>query len=170
MTDVPHSSAQRRWFRRLKNAISAGLLAYLILAVAGNQLSRDGEWFPVFSWSLFSEVYAFGWATRLEIVSVDGQRLDPPDYYRNLGEIFPNATKATVSFNKLLTRIAHDHNDGAPNQDRLRKLRDGYLSNAKSVEWRIVRLVTDPSEHYKTGAIAKRYIWLEGRFPPEGAE
>lgn len=138
--------------------------------MAGSQLSRDGEWFPVFSWSLFSEVYAHGWATRLEIVAVDGKRLDRPDYYRNLSALFPNADKAPVSLNKLLSKIAYDHNVGASNQDRLHKLRDTYLSQLDSVEWRIVRLVTDPIEHYKTGAIETRYIWLEGKFPSDRPE
>ena len=162
--------ARKRSVSRLKNTISAGLIAYLVLAVAGNQLSRDGEWFPVFSWSLFSEVYAHGWATRLEIIAIDGQPLDPPAYYRTLSAVFPNADKAPVSFNKLLSNIAHDHNAGAPNEDRLRKLKDTYLAQSDSVEWRIVRLVTDPIEHYKTGAIATRYIWLEGAFPSGRAE
>ncbi|MDG1970440.1 MAG: hypothetical protein P8I56_05600, partial [Paracoccaceae bacterium] len=65
--------ARRSSLSVLKSAITIGLIAYAVIAVAGNHFAKHKEWFPVFSWSLFSEVYSYGWATRLEIVAINGQ-------------------------------------------------------------------------------------------------
>jgi hypothetical protein len=162
--------ARRSSLSVLKSAITIGLIAYAVIAVAGNHFAKHKEWFPVFSWSLFSEVYSYGWATRLEIVAINGQALAEPDYYRNLSDVFPNTDKASISLNKLLKTIAFDHAEGAPNKGRLRALKDNYLSQVDSVDWRIVRLVTDPIDCYTTGAVAQRYVWLEGSFPADRAE
>lgn len=156
--------------RSLRNLITLALAVYAIVAVAGSQLSRSGEWFPVFSWSLFSKVGALGYATRLEIVSIDGEPLDPPQFYRNLRDTFAKASDPSISLNKLLDRIAYDHHIGAPNTGRLRELKNRYLAEADRIEWRIVRLITDPIEYYQTGAVAKRYVWLEGAFPAPTAK
>ena len=127
--------ARRSSLSVLKSAITIGLIAYAVIAVAGNHFAKHKEWFPVFSWSLFSEVYSYGWATRLEIVAINGQALAEPDYYRNLSDVFPNADKASISLNKLLKTIASDHAEGAPNKGRLRALKDNYLSQIPAGRW-----------------------------------
>lgn len=166
------ASARRRrtGLTSLKSLIAYALIAYTVVAVTGQQLARDGEWFPVFSWSLFTEVSAYGFATRLEIVAIDGQALDPPAFYRDLGDVFPKAGNASISLNKLLDKIALDHHLDAPNDGRLRQLAATYLAGADEVEWRIVRLVTNPIAYYRSGAVAKRYVWLEGASSSAAAE
>lgn len=72
--------------------LTAGLIAVYSAVLLWTGPTSITETFPVFNWQLFSKVpHPVSTSYGVRILEVDGVPLDPPRYFEEAGDLFPNA-------------------------------------------------------------------------------
>ncbi|HUT49522.1 MAG TPA: hypothetical protein VM325_09290 [Alphaproteobacteria bacterium] len=136
------------------------LVAYLCIAVAGGVQSPKGEIFPFFNWSLFTYVSDHRQLIEIEILAINGVRLDAPTRFHDLPKQFAGARNKSVSILKLASRMAAAHIDG--DQARFRSLRKvleaTYLAEAERLKYRLVANRYHPIERWRDGSIRSTIV------------
>lgn len=148
-------------YRATRVAITLMLSAYVLVAVAGNILTRDAEFYPVFSWSLFSNVSDLRATVELEIVAMEGEPLPEPKTYYEMKHLFRQAARSNIDVTKSLWQLGDLIANGEETQELASAIHRKYLSEAEIVSWRLVRVLFDPIERYRTGAILSRDVVFE---------
>lgn len=162
MARLPALSARRR-LDRLKLGIAAALVGYAAIAVAGDRLAPRREFFPFFSWSLFSDVPAERSTFELYIFRVGDTTFDQPMNFFDLPDHFKasrvrssTVSKATKSLGRALQWTRDD-------AEQVRAVFEGHLLREHAeVEYAIVKVVFRPLDRWHSGELEREKI--VGRF------
>lgn len=131
-------------------------LAYAIVAVLGDYRSERGEYFPVFSWSLFSRSL-----DRLVLLEVMVHRLgdrefDPPVRYTSLKDEFRLAQSTDAA--KAVRRYVRGMNGPADEARARRRVVEARLFEGKPVDYDIRRTLFVPLERYHDGTVIDQLV------------
>jgi hypothetical protein len=144
------SSARRR-YRMRRLAAVVFLAAYAIVAWAGGNYSRRGEYFPVFNWSLYTQVSPIRSLYELYVVQVGDQTFDRPMLYANLAAYFNEKRVRSTNVKKTLQRMALAAQAG--DWDELERIRfvleNEYLSGRGIVRYEIHLTTFRPIERWR---------------------
>lgn len=127
-------------YRRLKLLVAALLCGYAAAAlVLKVTLRRDGEVFPVFSWSLYSTVPGEDTDYAVRILSVGGKALDPPLFLQEARSFF-TGTEPTAAF-MTMQRLgdALEKRDADEVKAHRRLLEEHHLRGQGVIRYEIVR-------------------------------
>ncbi|MEM1343533.1 MAG: hypothetical protein AAGI34_03000 [Pseudomonadota bacterium] len=147
---------------RCRSYIGLLLVAYVVIAIHGDLYSKNKEWFPFFSWSLFTRTHFIAHDAVLEIVSADGKRFDPPVDYFKLPELFSPAAANSASVVKLTRKMAGRHYGGKDLSELEARLNNVYLNDVDTVHWQLVHVVHYPIERYRSGQTLRRTVLMTG--------
>ena len=133
-------------------------LLYFIIAVLGSGLSIRGEYFPVFSWALFSHVSPTFRGYEVEISRVDDLIYNPPVNFFTLKNSFRSAGGRNISILKAV-RAYHLAMQREPSRlAALRSVIEGnYLGGVRRVDYQIVIVEYDPLQRWRTGEIISKW-------------
>jgi len=139
-------------FRSLIILIPAVYIYYALVAYFGAIISSKYEIFPAFNWSLFTYVSDVRDLCEVEILSIDGVRLDRPTRLAELQDQFRAGRDATVL--KLLQKVCRAKYTGrdATFEDLRDVFESRYLSDKKNVEYRLVIHNYEPIARWRDGS------------------
>lgn len=124
--------------------------AYVIVALYGNLTTSFREIFPIFSWSLFSNIPAN--ASRLDVVitGIGDEQLEPA-YYYDMGDEFRPAKARNASFFKAARRLmlAIESGDAELIDSIRRTFESNYLADQSHVRYKLVVTRSDPIERWR---------------------
>lgn len=153
--------APARAIRRCRSGISNLLAVYVLVAVGGNLFHPQGEVFPVFSWSLFSQVHNPARGVELEILEIDGERLAEPRGFFTLRERFAHAARNNMDVNKAVVSFMTRLRAGEDTTRLRRRIEEVYLGEAERVRWQVSVVAFDPLERHRSGAILGRHVLFD---------
>ncbi len=145
----------------LRAAVLIFFAAYCVTQYAGKRLSPKGEFFPVFSWSLFSTVSEFHTDIGVEIARLGDQRFDPPVNYYEFPQTFPYAANRDTAVGKAAYQLAGLPRTEADFAAREIAFIQRFFPITDAVEFRIVALTYNPIERWRTGEIVERVVLSE---------
>jgi hypothetical protein len=152
--------------RRLKVGITILFVIYVVVAVAGDRLAPRREFFPFFSWSLFSDIPNTRSTFELYIHRVNHEVYDEPKNFYELPEHFHAARRRVSTISKSVKAVGRALAFGDHAADRLRAvLEDQLLAEALSIDYEITRVVFRPLDRWHTGELIRRKT--VGRFVAE---
>lgn len=159
-------SSSLEGYRIKKFIILFFFLSYSVVQCAGQFGTTRGEYFPVFSWSLFSGVQNPTWALEVEVTRIGEIELAEPTNFFHLGEHFPDAKQRTSGLLKSVGRFYRlSHLEPEAARDMKRSIEQTYFPGHQRVEYQIVAVTFDPIKRWRTGEIQERTI--VGRFSTE---
>lgn len=136
------------------------LICYCLIAFLGGGVSSNYELFPVFNWSLFSDVTDTRVLCEIEVLSIDGVELDSPTRFYDLRDEFEAARSRDVTVLKLLQRICGAKL--ARREDTFNDLRvvleSGYLRERSNVIYRLVLQTYNPIERWRDGSLISAVV------------
>ncbi|MEL6518389.1 MAG: hypothetical protein AAFQ39_11775 [Pseudomonadota bacterium] len=140
---------------QLRTAALYFFCAYFCIQIAGKLYAPKGEYFPVFSWSLFSIVRDDVYDVLVEVERVGDTVYSPPQNYYELGEVFPAAQRrdsGVLKAARLLTDSRH-----LPEQfaEREQEFIASFFQVEESIDFRIVLIRFDPLERWHTGQVTE---------------
>lgn len=147
--------------RGCRSGISILLGAYVLVAVGGNLMHPQGEVFPVFSWSLFSQVHNPARGVELEILEIDGERFAEPRGFFTLPERFVHAARNNMDVNKAVVSFMTRLRAGEDTTRLRRRIEAVYLGEAERVRWQVSVVAFDPLERHRSGAILGRHVLFD---------
>jgi hypothetical protein len=147
-------STSLRAYRRRATLIPVLLLAYPLLAVLGPRHGR-AEFYPFFSWNLFSHSVPIRNDAVLLVKEVDGASLERPTAFYDLGHFFAAAKSKDIRLAKMIDNLVYAERvgDQALSDRLLEVIRSTFLSEAKSAVFEIAVITYNPVERYRTGKI-----------------
>lgn len=137
-------------YRNYQKFVVIFLALYLVIGY-GFKLTQDREIFPIFSWSLFTNVPNQINDYGIRIVAIDGQELDTPFYYEEGKDTFIDYDSAQAYFNfrdfgRALT---------AGNTERVEEIRGYleslYLEEAGQIRYEVVARSWDAVDRWNGG-------------------
>lgn len=141
-----------------KFAILFFFIAYFLVQCAGTQTPRR-EYFPVFSWSLFSSVSNPWAALEIEILRVGETIFPEPVNYFELDQHFEPArrrsTDATKSAARMLWALKRDPSAAERAREAFEQT---FLGGHDRVEYQLVGVRFDPLERWRSGALIERRV------------
>lgn len=141
-------------YHRLKFLMAAALACYGLVAVCGDWFSVRKEYFPVFSWSLFSKVPERRFTFELYIHRVGDNVFSEPVIFYELGEHFPSARRRKPEISKAMKNLGRALKDDLASLETRRAVFEGLLlKHQKSVDYEIVRVVFRPLERWHSGQL-----------------
>ncbi|MDU8913933.1 hypothetical protein [Aestuariicoccus sp. MJ-SS9] len=147
-------------FEILKSLILIFFVSYAILQYAGRVYSPRGEYFPVFSWALFTSVRKTPWELVIEVAQIGDRKFDPPALYFELPNIFPHARARDITATKMARQLWVAEMRGLPSRHDLEKvLKRRYFKIDEPVVFHISAIRYDSLVRYKTGEILDRKIY-----------
>lgn len=155
------SSAGRavRIYRAKKLTILLFFVAYSVVQCAGKVQSPRGEYFPVFGWSLFSEVVSPRWTVETEIVRIGDTVFPEPVNFFELGEHFKAARARSSNVRKVAVKFLNLRQEEPAAAEAMRRVFERtYLGDRQAVEYRLVLVTFDPIERWRTGAVLERRV------------
>lgn len=154
-------------YRARKLAILIFFIAYSLVQCAGQYASSRGEFFPVFSWSLFTGAVNPRAELEIEILRIGETEFPEPVNYFDLDEYFERAKRRSSSVLKSAGRVLRRHHEdpAAAESDR-RVFERAYLGDQALVEYQFVALTFDPVARWRTGEVIDRRVLA--RFSTEG--
>ena len=128
------------------------LIGYTAGIFEGPKFGRT-EFYPFFSWSLFSYTHSIRNDVAILVRKIDGNTLAKPTSYYNLPARFTHFPGGKVRMRKMLSDIyAANVNQDRAHQNRLiRKYENIYFRSANSVEYQFSVIRYEPIERLKTG-------------------
>lgn len=153
--------------KRLKNSIIFFFTAYLIVQGTGKLFANQGEYFPVFSWSLFTDVRNERDAVIIEITRIGEQTFDPPRNYYELPSLSRYAAVRSPSPKKAAWPLVKIRSDPAEFQIRLERFNAAFFDVSEEVEYQIVGVNYNPILRWRTGEVNRRWI-VVGNLIKEG--
>lgn len=154
-------------YRAKKLAILIFFIAYSVVQCTGHYGSPNREFFPVFSWSLFTSVVNPRVDLKIEILRIGEVEFPEPINYFELSEYFDRAKGRSSSVLKSAHRVLRRYREdpAAAETDR-RVFERAYLGDQRQVEYQFVVLTFDPVARWRTGAVIDRRVMA--RFSTEG--
>ncbi len=141
-------------FKSLELLIAASLIFYALIALAGNLMAPKGEYFPFFSWSLFSTVPSDKSTFELHIYRIGDMVIDPPQNFFALREYFEAAQARSSRVSKAARRFGRALRWEREDAAAFREVFEAHLLREHSaVEYAIVRVRYRPLERWRTGVV-----------------
>lgn len=148
-----------RFYKIKKLSIFVLFIMYAVVQCAGQLNSPRGEFFPVFSWSLFSGVINPRWTLEIEILRVGDIEFDQPVNFFELGEHFEFARSRSTDVRKSAMRVFRlSREDPAAAESARRAFEQTFLSDTGPVEYQFVMLSFDPLVRWRTGETIERHV------------
>ena len=148
---------------RLRLGITAALVGYAVIAVIGNLLAPRGEYFPFFSWSLFSDVPAERSTFELYIVRSGYTVLVEPKGFFELPEHFEAARRRSSTVSKATKGLGRALLWATDDAAAVRAVFEELLVREHAeVEYAIARVAYRPLDRWRTGAFER--FEVVGRF------
>ena len=164
-------SIRNNTMARLRASALSLILIYAVFQYAGLQFSAKREYFPFFSWSLFTKVRKDVFRSTIEITRVGDTVYDPPVGYYDLPDVFPLAQERDSGLLKSVGNMskAAERPDAA---DTYREVEEAlittYFAIPEPVEFQIVRIRINPMRHWRTGEVTESVVMSE--HSTEGAQ
>jgi hypothetical protein len=141
-----------------ENLLFRFFIIYFTIAVIGGLFSPRHEYFPVFSWSLFSHVAPISLGYEVEILRVNDMIYDPPVNFFTLKDSFRKARNRESS----ILKVAHAYHFAQLREpSRLAVLRSviegSYLGDVRRVDYQIVIVEYDPLQRWHTGEVIRKW-------------
>lgn len=140
------------------------LSGYAVLAFAGDLYSERGEFFPAFSWSLFSRPSDRIAILEVMVYRIDDRTFDPPVRYTSLRDEFGLAQSTDAA--KTVRRFVRGMSGPVEEAEARRRVVEARLFEGKPVEYEIRRTQFVPLERYREGTEIDH--WVLGRFTTGG--
>lgn len=141
---------------RLKLGIAAALVGYTVIAIAGNLFAQRREYFPFFSWSLFSDVPAERSTFELYIFRVGDTPFDQPVNFFDLPDHFKAARVRSSTVSKAAKSLGRALLWTSDDVDSARAVFEGHLLREHAeVDYAIVRVAFRPLDRWHTGALER---------------
>ncbi|WP_136661330.1 hypothetical protein [Nitratireductor sp. XY-223] len=142
-------------YRRIVVTIPVFLACYTFVAMLGSGLSSRAEFFPVFSWSLFTYVSDTRVLCELDVISVDGEELPAPTQFYDLPEYFPAALSRDIRLLKTLQRACVARIEGNEAEfDALRRvIENSFLSARRNVRYKLLTRTYNPIDRWRDGTV-----------------
>lgn len=148
-----------RIYKIKKITILMLFVTYAVVQCAGRVTSPRGEFFPVFSWSLFTSVVNPRWTLEIEVLRVGDTEFDQPVNFFELGEHFEFARRRSTDVRKSAMRVfSLSRQDPAVAESVRRTFEETYLSDKGPVEYQFVALTFDPLVRWRTGETIERHV------------
>lgn len=149
-------------FQWKKLTIFLFFIAYSVISFNGYLYSLRGEYFPIFSWSLFSEVQSPAEKVEVEIMRIGDTEFAEPVNYFDLPEYFRGAAARSTNVTKAALRLMQLHlRDPAGSGPMRRVFEQNYLDGNGTVAYRLVLVRFEPLERFRSGAIIGRQVLAE---------
>lgn len=149
-------------FQQKQRLIGVFVVLYVVLAMIGNSFSPRGEYYPFFSWSLFSFVQHPSRNYHLEIMRMgDATFEEPRDYFTfrdDFGQARARSSDLGKSIGRLATLYLQDPKLGENYRPAFEKK---FLNSDKSIKYRIVAITADAIKQYRTGEVLDRLVIAE---------
>ena len=127
-------------YRRLKLLVAAILCGYAAAAlVLKVTLRREGEVFPLFSWSLYSKVPGEDADYAVRILSVAGAALDPPLFPQEAQSFFTGTEPSAAFMTMQRLGEALEKRDADEVKAHRRLLEEHHLRGRGIIRYEIVR-------------------------------
>ncbi|MGF1475240.1 MAG: hypothetical protein ACFB6S_06715 [Geminicoccaceae bacterium] len=140
--------------KRVQLMVAAFLIAYVVVAVAGNLFAQRREYFPFFSWSLFSNVPSQRSTFELYIHQTGDQRYSPPRNFFDLPNEFRAARNRSSTVSKAAKGLGRAIQRDPDNLDRARTVFEAHLLREHNlVEYEIARVRFRPLHRLRTGEL-----------------
>lgn len=138
-------------YKFLQRIVTLFLLFYVIFG-SGTWLRAGVEYFPFYSWDLFSFVPNTVTDFGLLILSVDGQPLYPPRYFETADDLFReaqsiNAVRSVQNMGSAILR--QEATEIGANQTQIEAL---YFTDYSRIEYALVQRSYFPLNRFRTGA------------------
>lgn len=144
----------------LKCSVLLFFLAYWALQALGKNLSPRFEYFPVFSWSLFTSVRNDVTSVAIEVTRVGKVEYDPARNYYQIPELSSHAARRTSSPFKAAWRLLGTPKTPEELEQLLNEFNAAYFDTPSEVAYQIVVENFDPLEKWKTGQVKSRSVIL----------
>lgn len=143
-------------------------IVYTVVGFIGNRYASRSEYFPIFSWSLFSAVKNPWESFELEILSIGGKEFPEPVNYFDLDGYFATSDDRSTAVTKATRRLLQmDWSDPIEAERNLSGFEQLYLSGRGVVVYQFVHLSYDPLVRIRSGEIIERTVLF--RFSTERA-
>ena len=147
--------------KSIRSAVFIFFAAYCVVQYAGKVQSPKGEYFPVFSWSLFSSVRDTYTDFTVEISRIGDQRFDPPVNYYDLPKVFPRAATRDTAVGKAAFQLATLGHSGSQYDARESAFIGTFFPVAEAVDFQIVAVTYNPIKRWRTGEIIEKQVLSE---------
>lgn len=152
-------NGQRRNYM-LRAALVPILLAiYPALALLG-PLEGRAEFYPFFSWNLFSRSTELKNDNVIFVKEIDGHKLPEPTLFFDLPDYFAAAKRKDIRLAKMLDNIVHAERSGNVEMtERLTEvIKSTFMSEADDVKYDVAIILYKPVERYLNGEIIRTKI------------
>lgn len=141
-------------YRWRKTGMGLFFAAYASVAILGDRYSPMFEYYPVFSWSLFSHSPAVHTIWELRIHRIGEQRFEPPVNFYDLPEHFSMARNHDSGLLKAANRLAQAV-FAAPDEvpARRRMIERQVLDGVRDVDYELVAVSYRPLERWREGTV-----------------
>ena len=150
-----YAGYRRRWI-----LLFLFFFGYVVIALLGDRYSERREFFPVFSWSLFSHATEYFLLQEVVVHRIGDREFDPPIRYSSLEGEFRLAGSAGAG--KILHRYVTGLSGPEEEATARRRVMESQLFDGKPVEYEIRRTLLKPLEHRQDGTEINR--WSLGPF------
>lgn len=140
----------------LRNKLTIILIVYFIVSI-GSEIKNQKEFFPFFSWFLFSDVPNTINQYNLIVHENNGQKLNPPLPFAQTNK-FTNSDEL-VKTRKLISKIGENYVKG--NQEEVKKLRfelERRIFDQENVQYELVSERYNPIEKWQTGRVKTKSL------------
>ena len=152
-----------RIMQKLRILTFTFFIAYTAIQALGKVNASKFEYFPVFSWSLFSAVRNDIVSYSVEITSVDGKLLETPRNFYDMPELSPFAARKSSELYKSTLELIILRTDPTALAVRQDSFAQQFFQNARTVEYQVVLERFNPLVRLKTGEVTKRTVVLTGQ-------
>ena len=149
--------------RPLRSSILVFFFAYTALQWAGKNYALKGEFFPVFSWSLFTTVEDDVVDIAVKVHQIGETKFDPPVDYYDLPQYFEYAAKRDTAVTKAASQLARvaEMNDHEAYKQREATFQSTFFDIREPVRFQLVLERFDPLDRWRSGTILKTVILSE---------
>lgn len=134
-------------------------IIYTIVGFFGNRYALNGEYFPVFSWSLFSEVKNPWESVEIEIISIGEKEFSEPVNYFDLDGYFESSDARSTAITKASRRLLTLYSRDPTEAERMRiGFEQSFLSGRGAVTYQLVYLRYDPLVRIRSGEVIERKV------------
>lgn len=141
-----------RSYRFRSAALMTFFVCYVVVAVAGSNFATRGEFFPVFSWSLFSRVENPKVDWRVLIHRIGQERFDPPKNFYALTDRFPLARNRSTDASKTTRLFGYGIYHELDTVEETREVFEKRLfQDQPDVEYEMLLTRFDPLERWRHG-------------------
>ena len=137
-------------------------ICYTFVGFGGYLYSPRGEYFPVFSWSLFSVVKTPWETVELEIIRIGDTEFAEPINYFDLHGYFRTSDDRSTAVRKAYYRLLKMYLEDAVEAERMRPgFESLYLSGHGPVTYQFVHLWYEPLARARSGEVLERKVFAQ---------